>query len=128
MFALRVVFDAPVFNDLPGVLHGHEPVFVQALVAELAVEALDVCILIRLTRSDERQLHFRLGARYYSYMLADVHARSVRKEPEPAFRTGVGDLCQARYERLESIRAESGKSARSQASRGARLGPVLRGK
>jgi precorrin-6B methylase 1 len=35
-------------------IHGDEPVLVQTLVAELAVEALDVGVLDRLARPDER--------------------------------------------------------------------------
>ena len=45
----------------PCLRHGHEPVLVQALVAELAVEALDVGVLVRLAGPDERQAARRAG-------------------------------------------------------------------
>ena len=40
-----VVVDAPLADDHPGLRERLEPVLVQALVAELAVEALDVAVL-----------------------------------------------------------------------------------
>jgi hypothetical protein len=42
-------------------IHRDEPVLVQILVAELAVEALDVLDLDRLARPDERQADVVLG-------------------------------------------------------------------
>ena len=42
-------------------IHRDEPVLVQTLVAELAVEALDVLDLDRLARPDERQADVVLG-------------------------------------------------------------------
>lgn len=57
MGPLGVVLDSPVLDDPPGLGHGDEPVLVQALVAEFAVEALDVGVLDRLARTDKRQLH-----------------------------------------------------------------------
>jgi hypothetical protein len=43
--SLGVVLDPPVLDRSPRVSHGQEPVLVQALVAELAIEALDVRVL-----------------------------------------------------------------------------------
>ena len=40
MGSLGVVLDSPGFDDAAGMGEADEPVFVQALVAELAVEAL----------------------------------------------------------------------------------------
>jgi hypothetical protein len=57
---LGVVFDAPGLDDPSGLSHRDQPVFVQTLVAELAVEALDVCVLIGPAGPDERQLHAAL--------------------------------------------------------------------
>lgn len=48
MWALLVVLDPPVFNDPSGPRQGHKPVFVQPLVPELTVAALDTGILDRL--------------------------------------------------------------------------------
>ena len=60
MRSFGVVLDPPLLNDTLRLGHGDEPVLVQTFVPELAVEALDVRILIRFARSDERQLHVRL--------------------------------------------------------------------
>ena len=57
MRPLRVVFDPPGFDDPPDLRHRDEPVLVQALVPEPAIEALDVGVLVRLAWPDERQLH-----------------------------------------------------------------------
>jgi len=43
-----VVVQAPGFDLLLRVVQAHEHVFVKAFVAELAVEALDVAVLVRL--------------------------------------------------------------------------------
>ena len=48
-----VVVDAPLTDDIPGLRERLEPVLVQALVAELAVEALDVAVLHRPARFDQ---------------------------------------------------------------------------
>jgi hypothetical protein len=50
-----IVVYAPALDDLARVRQAEEPVFVQALVAEAAVEALDVGILVRLARVNEVQ-------------------------------------------------------------------------
>src|SRR6266404_1445526 len=51
----RIVVQAPGFDDLACVSQAEEPVLVETLVAEPAVETLDVGILIRLARLDEVQ-------------------------------------------------------------------------
>ena len=51
-----VVVNAPGRNDGPSLRQRSEPVLVQALVAELAVEALHVRVLRRLAGLDEAQL------------------------------------------------------------------------
>ncbi|MGH8252318.1 MAG: hypothetical protein ACREVI_16765 [Steroidobacteraceae bacterium] len=48
-----------------------------------------------------------LGARYHSFMHADVHAQSIRKDPAPVLRMDVRDLCENLYEQLESARLRS---------------------
>ena len=58
--SLGVVLDSPVLNDLSCVRHRQEPVFIQALVPEAPVEALDVGVLDRLARSDEAEYHMML--------------------------------------------------------------------
>ena len=55
MWPFRVVLLTPRFDRPSGMIHRDEPVLVQTLVAELAVEALDVLVLDRLARPDERQ-------------------------------------------------------------------------
>ena len=54
MRALGVVLDAPRFDEPAGMAYGQEPMLVQTLIAELAVETFDLGILIRLPRSNER--------------------------------------------------------------------------
>ena len=44
---------APSVEDAPGILDAGKPVFVEALIAELAIEALDVRVLGRFSGSDE---------------------------------------------------------------------------
>lgn len=51
------VVDPPLLDDLAGVADAVEPVLVQAFVAEFAVEALHVAVLLRLARLDEGVLH-----------------------------------------------------------------------
>ena len=46
MGPLSVVLDAPELDRFAGMGHGQEPVLVQALVAELAVEGFDIGILV----------------------------------------------------------------------------------
>lgn len=57
MRAFGVLLDAPVFDQGFGLAQRHEPMLIQAFIAEFSVEALDVCILHGLAWSDERQLH-----------------------------------------------------------------------
>ncbi len=47
----------PALDDPPGVVQAGEPAFVQALVAEVAVETLDLAVLGGLPQPDEVQLH-----------------------------------------------------------------------
>ena len=51
-----VVVLPPGFYDLSGMPHAHEPVGVQAFVAQPAVEALSKGVLYRLARADKAQL------------------------------------------------------------------------
>ena len=55
-----VVVFPPTINDGSGVLQTGEPVQIQAVVPELAVEALDKGVLRRLTRLNEVKLHTSL--------------------------------------------------------------------
>jgi hypothetical protein len=50
-----IVVHTPGLDDLARVSQAEEPVLVQALVAESAVDTLDIGILIRLARLDEVQ-------------------------------------------------------------------------
>jgi hypothetical protein len=50
-----VVVDAPGFDRRFRVDQIHKPVFVQAFVAKLSVEALDIRVLDRLTRPNEAE-------------------------------------------------------------------------
>ena len=52
-----VVVDSPLLDDLSGLAHAVEPVLVEALVAELAVEALHVAVLLGLAGPDKGALH-----------------------------------------------------------------------
>ena len=52
-----VVVLPPIFNDRAGVLQVQEPVAVEALIPEPAVETLNVGILHRLARLDEHEPH-----------------------------------------------------------------------
>ena len=56
MRSYGVVVPAPSVEDAPGILDG-KPVFVEALIAELAIEALDVRVLGRFSGSDEVDTH-----------------------------------------------------------------------
>ncbi len=55
MGPVSIVVYPPSFNELPSVSEGEEPVLVQALVSEPAVEALDEGVLDRLAGLDEAQ-------------------------------------------------------------------------
>ena len=57
MRAFCVVIDPPVFDDLARLADAREPVLVQALIPEPAIEALDIGILGRLAWVDEIQLN-----------------------------------------------------------------------
>ena len=57
MRSLGVVFDPPCFDDAPRVRHGEEPVLVEALISEPAVEAFYVSVVHRFSGSDEVQPH-----------------------------------------------------------------------
>src|SRR6185437_5448714 len=50
-----VVIDPPAFDGLPRIVQSEEPVFVEALLAELAMEAFDVAVLHRPSWCDEVQ-------------------------------------------------------------------------
>ena len=52
-----VVVDAPFLDDVSGMPEAHEPVGIEALVPQPAVEALDIGILDRLPGPDEIELH-----------------------------------------------------------------------
>ncbi len=52
--ALAVVFDAPVLDHFARMRDAAEPVLIQALVPELAAEAFDVRVAVRLAGSDKR--------------------------------------------------------------------------
>src|SRR5690606_36246723 len=61
---LGVVLEAPTLDNRTGVGQVHKPMLVQAFVAQPAVEALDVGVLHRLARADERQAYaLRVGPR-----------------------------------------------------------------
>jgi hypothetical protein len=52
-----VVIDPPGLDDAPRVVETEKPVLVEGLIAQLAVEALDVGVLNRLAGPDEVQLY-----------------------------------------------------------------------
>ncbi len=52
-----VVVGSPLFNRVAGVEPITEPMLVETLIPELAVEAFDECVLCRFARLDEVQLH-----------------------------------------------------------------------
>ncbi len=57
VWPLRVVVDPPVLNDLLRLCEAGEPMPAQALLTEASVEAFHVCVLRRLARVDEVELH-----------------------------------------------------------------------
>ena len=66
-----VVVASPVGDGLAGLLQSLEPVLVEALVAELAVEALDAAVLHELARLDQQMSHVmldRLTAVSYTHL------------------------------------------------------------
>lgn len=75
------------------IVQSEKPVFVEALLAELAMEALDVAVLHRPTRGDEVQsdlvfvspLIQRLGSEFSAVINNDSHRQTrVRSEVPPA--------------------------------------------
>jgi len=58
--SIGVVVDSPVLDDLPGLVEVGKQVFVQALVAQATVEALDKTILHRFARRDVVPLDAKL--------------------------------------------------------------------
>jgi hypothetical protein len=50
-----VVIDSPAFDGLPRIVQSEKPVLVEALLAELAMEAFDVAVLHRSAGCDEVQ-------------------------------------------------------------------------
>src|SRR5690606_8073008 len=56
MWPLSIVVLPPLLDELPGMAHRHEPMLVQAFISELAVEALDITILLRFAGLNEAQL------------------------------------------------------------------------
>lgn len=73
-----VVMLAPVLDGRTSVVETGEPVQVQAVVPELAIEALDKGVLRRFSRLDEVQFHTRLAgpdehrlARQFGAVVAD---------------------------------------------------------
>ena len=56
MWALAIVFPRPLGNGFSSMSYRYEPVLIQALVPELAVEALDISVLLRLPGLNEVQL------------------------------------------------------------------------
>ena len=57
MRVFLVVINPPVFDDLARLADAREPVLVQTLISEPAIETFDVGVLGRLARIDEVQLH-----------------------------------------------------------------------
>ena len=57
LWPLLVVFPALGFDDGPGVQQVGEPVLVETLVAQAAVEGFDVGVLVRFAGLDQAQLH-----------------------------------------------------------------------
>ena len=56
MRPLRIVFSSPGRNDFTSLPHRNKPMFIQEFITELAVETLDVGILLWLARFNEAQL------------------------------------------------------------------------
>jgi hypothetical protein len=81
--SLSVVFDPPGLDGSPRVRHGEEPVFVQALVTEATVEALDVGVLDRLAGTDKAQAHsglVRPGIEHLAFELRSVIHRDRQRQ------------------------------------------------
>ena len=53
MWPTLVIVLSPLVDDNPGMVKGVEPVLIQALIPELAIEAFDECILCRLARLNQ---------------------------------------------------------------------------
>lgn len=56
MWTFATVFLTPVLNQLPGMAYRDEPMLVQAFIPELAVEAFNVSVLLRVAKLDEAQV------------------------------------------------------------------------
>jgi hypothetical protein len=86
----RVLVGAPCLDDLACFGERSEPAFVQALVAELAVEAPHVCVLCRLACLDQPQRHAvavgpaveRVGGELRALVGPD-HLRQAAELPDP---------------------------------------------
>jgi len=55
-----VVIEPPVFDGFPRIVQGQEPVLVQALLTEFAVERFNIAVLHGPARGDEVQRHLIL--------------------------------------------------------------------
>ena len=55
-----VVVDSPLIDFMPCIGKAQKPVLIEAVIPELAIEALDEDILCRLAWLDERQRHIPL--------------------------------------------------------------------
>src|SRR6202051_1553910 len=60
MWSHLVVIDPPAFDGLPRIVQSEKPVFVEVLLAELAMEAFDVAVLHRPSWCDEVQCNLVL--------------------------------------------------------------------
>jgi hypothetical protein len=61
---------------------------------------------IREPQRELRRILDFLGAQSHSYMVTGVHAHSIGKEPQPALKRDVRDLCESLYQRLEGVRLQ----------------------
>ena len=75
-----IVLHSPLLHGLPPLLKRHEPVLLQALVPEPAIEALDTRVLHGLARRDKRKLHSPL-IRPGVQGVADELGPVVRQQP-----------------------------------------------
>lgn len=57
MRSFFIIVLSPFIDDGSGLLDAHEPMLVQAIVPESAIEALAECVLHRLAGLDEVELH-----------------------------------------------------------------------
>ena len=89
MGPLCVVVDPPGLDDLAGILEIEEPVFVEAFIAELAVEAFDESVLGRLAGFDEVKAH-AVAPGPFVERLAN-HLRAVVQDDLQGQPTGLGE-------------------------------------